>query len=163
MTTYNYYYYSVLDIMCLLLQRRQLFEKRDSKYLRYFISFSVPEVKSLILSCFFIIFGITTLISLSIRSRDSDIILDRLFAYFACQARGNNANNTCYEEHHELEMILRPHLNIVTYFLMGVLPWSNLLFAIQIGYVKERIQRVVRHYISTRRGSNTVSNIVANK
>ena len=98
---------------------------------------------------------------MSIGIRDSDLISDRLFAYFACQARGNNVNNTCYEEYRELEMILRPDLDITTYFLMGMVPWSNLLFAIQVGYVKKRIQRVVRHYLST--PTYVVSNIAVNK
>ena len=147
------------NIMCyIFLQRRQLFEKKGSKYL-YFISFSVPEVKTLIFSCFFIIFGITALITLSISIRDADITLDRLFNYFACQARGNNANNTCYEEYHELEMVLRPELNIATYFLMGMLPWSNLLFAIRIRDIKRRIQRFVHRYSGAQHGSYTISNI----
>ena len=62
-------------------QRRQLFERRNSKYLRYFISLSVPEVKILLLSCFVIVFGITALVNLSIGIRDASIISDRLFAY----------------------------------------------------------------------------------
>ena len=133
--------------------------KRDSKYLRYFVSFSVPEVKTLIFSCFFIIFGITTLITLSISIRDADITTDRLFNYFACQARGRNGNNTCYEEYHELQMVLSPDLNIATYFLMGIIPWSNLLFAIRVRGVKKRIQRFVHCYSRAQSNSYIIPNI----
>ena len=114
--------------------------RRDSKYLKYFISFSVPEVKILILSCYFIIFGIIALVNFSVSIRDSDIQEDRLFAYFVCQARGTN-NNTCNEEYDEVQMILslRETLNNAVYFLMGLLPWLNLLFAIQVRYVKKRV------------------------
>ena len=113
--------------------------RRNSKYLKYFISFSVPEVKILILSCYFIIFGIIALINFSISIRDSDILVDKLFAYFVCQARGTNNNNTCYEEYDKLKMILRTNLNIATYFLMGLVPWLNLVFAIQVRQVKKRV------------------------
>ena len=130
-------------------QRRQLFVKRNSKYLRYFISLGVPEVKILLLSCFVIVVGVTALVNLSIGIKDADKISDRLFAYFACQARGNNNNNTCYEEYDELEVLLRPELNVVTYFLMGLFPWANLLFAIQVACVKRRIQKVVHCFTSS--------------
>ena len=115
--------------------------RRDSKYLKYFISFSVPEVKILILSCYFIIFGIIALVNFSVSIRDSDIQEDRLLAYFVCQARGTNNNNTCNEEYDEVQMILslRETLNNAVYFLMGLLPWLNLLFAIQVRYVKKRV------------------------
>ena len=46
-------------------------------------------------------------------------------------------------------MVLNPDLDIVTYILMGMIPWSNLLFAIQVGYVKKGIQRVVRRYTTS--------------
>lgn len=143
-------------------QNQQLFKRRNSKYLRYFISFSVPEVKILILSCFFIIFGIVALVNLSIGIRDSDIISDKLFAYFICQARGTIGNNTCYEEYDEFEMHLRPELNTATYFLMGLVPWSNLLFAIQVTDIKRIIQRII-HCCNKKHESFTVSTNVSNR
>ena len=88
------------------------------------------------------------LISLSIRIRDSDIILDKLLNYFACQARGYSASNTCYVEYEELNAYLRPELNSATYFLLGLVPWSNLLFAIQVSDIKKAIHKIVRMYSS---------------
>ena len=83
-----------------------------------------------------------TLINLSISIRDGDIILDKILDYFACQARGYNDDNTCYAEYEELDLHLKPELNSATYFLLGIVPWSNLLFAIQVSEVKKLIRNV---------------------
>ena len=88
------------------------------------------------------------LVNLSISIRDADIILDKLLDYFACQARGYNDDNTCYAEYKELESLLKPELNSATYFLLGIVPWSNLLFAIQVSDIKKLIHRVTRMYSS---------------
>ena len=128
-------------------QRHQLFERKKSKYF-YFISFTVPEVKILILSCYFIIFGIVALINYSISIRDSDIILDKLLDYVACQAYGYSADYTCHAEYDRLRSYLKPELNASTHCLLGLLPWLNLLFAVQVSDIKKAIQKVVRYYSS---------------
>ena len=88
------------------------------------------------------------LINLSISIRDADIVLDKLLNYFACQARGYNDGNTCYAEYEELESNLKPEFNSATYFLLGIVPWSNLLFAIQVSDIKKLIHKVTRIYSS---------------
>ena len=105
-------------------------------------------MKILILSCYFIIFGITVLVNLSITIRDGDVVLDESLAYFACQARGYDDENTCYAEYEELESYLMPELYSATFFLMGILPWSNLLLAIKVSDIKNLIHRVTRTYSS---------------
>ena len=130
----------------LLLQRQLLFHKRKSKYFSYFISFSVPEVKILILSCYFIIFGIVTLINLSIIIRDRKIVLDSLLDYFACQARGYSSSNTCHAEYDELKSNFDPEYSNTSFILLGFLSWSNLLFAIQVSDIKKAMEKVVHLY-----------------
>ena len=105
-------------------------------------------MKILILSYYFIIFGIIVLITLSYSIRDGDIILDKLLDYFACQARGYDNDNTCYAEHEELESHLKPGLSMATSFLLGLVPWLNLLFAIQVSDIKKLIHKVTRIYSS---------------
>lgn len=107
------------------------------------IKFSVPEVKILILLCYFIIFGIITLINISITNRDSNVILDRMLDYFDCQARGSSADNMCSEEFDELDSYSKSELNGVTYILLCFIPWSNLLFAIKFSHIKIAIQKVL--------------------
>ena len=100
-------------------------------------------MKILVLSCYFIIFGILALTNLSISIKNADKILDRLVKYLFCQARGYSSNNTCYEEYDEFESYLKPELDMITFILMGLLPWSNLLFAIQVSDIKKAIKRIV--------------------
>ena len=88
------------------------------------------------------------LVNLSISIRDSDIILDKLLNYFACQARGYSASNTCYAEYEELDSYLKPELNSATYFLLGLVPWSNLLFAVQVSDIKRAFHKIARMYSS---------------
>ena len=126
-------------------QRHQLFERKKSKYF-CFISFSVPEVKILIISCYFIFFGILALISFSLTIRDADAKLEKLLDYFVCHSVGYNANHTCHAEYDAMESIAKPELNSATYFLLGLLPWTNLLFAIQVSDIKNALQKVLYFY-----------------
>ena len=86
------------------------------------------------------------LITLSYRIRDSDIIIEKLLVYFACQARGSSSNNTCNAEYDELESYLKPELNGATYFLLSLVSWSNILYAIQFADIKKVIQRITYAY-----------------
>ena len=142
-------------ILCIYPQRRQLFDKKSSKC--FLISFSVPEVKILILSCYFILFGIMACINYSVSIRDANIILERLLDYFACQAYGYSADHTCHAEYDRLRLILKPELNNITYFLVGLLPWLNLLFAVQVSDIKKAIQKIAHFYSSHDSQDNTVS------
>lgn len=99
-----------------------------------------------------------TLINLSISIRDSDIILDKLLGYFRCQATEYSTNNQCYESYDELESYLKPQLNSATYFLLGLLPWLNLLFAIQVSDVKKALHKVARVYSSSSQKTYSTSN-----
>ena len=132
-----------LILICIIFpQKRQLFQNKKSKYF-YIISFSVPEVKILILSCYFILFGTMGLINFSINIRDADIILDRLLDYFACQASGYSADHTCSAEYERFRTHLQLELNSTTYALLGLLPWFNLLFAVQVSDIKKAMQKVL--------------------
>lgn len=86
------------------------------------------------------------LINFSISIRNSDIIVERLFDYFSCQAIGYSANHTCYAEYDRLDSYLKPELNSATYFLLGLLPWPNLLFALQVSDIKKALRKVACFY-----------------
>ena len=102
------------------------------------------------------------LVNLSISVRDADIILDKLFAYFTCQAAGYNGPDTCATERDELESYLKPELNAVTYFLLGLLPWTNLLFAIQVRDIKKLAKKLKVLPIPWSRGSQEKTTSTAN-
>ena len=122
-------------------------QNKKSKYF-YIISFSIPEVKILILSCYIILFGTMGLINFSINIRDTDIILNRLLDYFACQCSGYSADHTCSAKYDKVRSYLQPKLNSTTYALPGFLlcNWFNLLFTVQISNIKKAIQNVLYLY-----------------
>jgi len=107
------------------------------------MKFSVPEVKILIITCYFIVFGITSLVNISFTVRNGDIILFKLLVYFTCQTAGYNGTDTCVGERDELESYLKPELNAASYILLSFIPWLNLLFAVQVKDVKKVVHRVV--------------------
>ena len=114
-------------------------------------------MKILILSCYFIIFGIVAMITLSIGIRDVEVILDRFLDYFACQAIGYSVNHTCDGEYDRLRAYLKPELNCATIVMLGLVPWFNLLFAVQVSDVKKLLQKVVYFYSSHDSQDKTLS------
>ena len=105
-------------------------------------------MKILILSCYFILFGTIGLINFSTDIRDTDIILDSLLDYFTCQSIGYSADHTCSAEYDKLRSYIQPELYSTTYIFLGLLPWSNLLFAVQVSDIKKVIQNVLYLYRS---------------
>lgn len=100
------------------------------------------------------------MINVSFSARDSDIILDKLFLYFTCQSTGYNGPDTCSKERDELESYLKPELNAATYFMLGLLPWSNLLFAVQVRDVKRAIHKLLSGCSLHERPTSAVSESV---
>ena len=103
-------------------------------------------MKILLLSSFFVIFGIVTLVTLSISIRNSEIIVDRLLNYILCQVKGYTNIDSCVAERDELESHLQPELSSASFLLLGLLPWSNLLFAIQFTDVNQTLQKLKTAY-----------------
>ena len=62
--------------------------------------------------------------------------------YFVCEARGHNSDNSCSEQYDEFQSYLKPELNSATYLLLSLVPWSNILYAIQFADIKEVIQKI---------------------
>jgi len=106
------------------------------------MKFGTPEVKILLLSIYFVAFGIVTLITLSVNTRDSEIIADSIQRYILCQVKGYTTINSCAAERDKVESHLKPELRSTAFILLGLLPWSNLLFAIQFTDVKMALQKL---------------------
>jgi len=102
------------------------------------INFSVPKVKILILLSYFVILEIMLLVDFSITINEASPFLDDLFRYFACQLGGYNP--MCEDIRQQFEKHLKPEINGATYFLIGLITWVYLLFAIQVQGVKKFLQ-----------------------
>ena len=96
------------------------------------------------------------LINYSVNIRDVDIIVERLLDYFVCQAYGYSADHTCYAEYDRFRSVLKPEFNSTTYLLVGLLPWLNLLFAVQVSDIKKVVQKVAHFYSSRDSQDKTV-------
>ena len=91
------------------------------------INFTVPEVKVLILLSYFVVFGIVSLVNLTITLNEANPFLDDLFKYFACQLGGYNPK--CEDFRQQFEKHLKPGLNGSTYLLLGLITWIHILIA----------------------------------
>ena len=91
--------------------------------------------------------------------RDADIILETLLSYVVCQAYGYSADHTCDAEYDRLRSHLKPEFNIIVYLLLGLLPWLNLLFAVQVSDIRKVLQKLVSFYSSHDSQAKTISSI----
>ena len=97
----------------------------------------------IILSCYSI-FGVLSLVNTSVTLYEANPFLDDLLRYFACQLGG--LNPMCEDIRREFEKHLKPGLNGVTYFSLGLFSWLYLLFAIQGQDIKKLSQRIASCY-----------------
>ena len=83
--------------------------------------------------------------------------MDAQLEYFACQAIGFSTTHTCDAEFNKLTSLLHPGLDSTSTFLAGLLPWLNLLFAIQVTDIKKAILKIVFYYSSYKSQDKTIS------
>ena len=87
----------------------------------------MPEIKILILLSYFAVFGIVSLVNLTITLNEADPFLDDLLNYFACQLGGYNPK--CEEFRRQLEKHLKPGLNSASILFLGLSTWVHILIA----------------------------------
>ena len=119
-------------------------------------------MKILIILCYVIPFGTIALINFSINIRDADIIWDRLLDYFVCQSFGYSADHTCSAEYDELRSYLQPELDSIRFVMLGLFPWLNLLFTVQVSDIKKAIKNVLYLYCSCDSKDKTLSDSTQN-
>ena len=143
------------------MQRHQLFEKQSSKNCCC-IKFSIPEVKILIFSCYFIIFGIIALVTLSIFIRDSEILTDKLLTFVVCESKGYTDVDSCVEERDNLYSHTHSDLTSATYILLALIPWSSLLFAVQVADIRRAVHKIISLYQNHRSQEKSLSTVSNN-
>ena len=104
---------------------------------------SIPEIKILILTIYFITLSVvlTTRISLAVEFSNGD-----LYAYFYCQLHGNNS--ACDKLRERYEESQYPHLTSVITLMTGLITFVNLIFAIRVEDVKDFCSRILRRICS---------------
>ena len=104
----------------------------------------MPEIKILILLSYFIVFGIVSLVNLTITLNEADPFLDDLLNYFACQLGGYNPK--CEDFRRQFEKHLKPGLNGASYLLLGLNTWVHILIATKAQDYKWLVQKTVSFY-----------------
>lgn len=105
-----------------------------------------PEIKMLILLCYFIVY-IAVLSALIVESvQYSGPVTEGIFAYFLCQLNGNNPN--CDKLQMQFRQYLRPELASTTFLMTGLINWVYLIFPIHykdIEYIVLRVTTKIHH------------------
>ena len=102
------------------------------------ITFSVPQVKILLLLGHVIVLGITSLLAISIDVSNADALTKDLFRYFTCNLFGFNPE--CESIRKEFEKHLSPGLISSTYVQLALVSCVHLLFVIQAEDIKRVLQ-----------------------
>ena len=130
-------------MFCYLQSNNGLFKRGSGCFI---IKFSVPEIKVLILLSYFIVFGIVSLVNLTITINEADPFLHDLLNYFTCQLGGYNPE--CEEFRRQFEKHLKPGLNGTSYLLIGLYTWVHVLIATKAQDYKWLNQKIVPFYHS---------------
>ena len=110
----------------------------------FVIKFSVPEIKILILLSYFVVFGIVSLVNLTITINEAEPFLDDLFNYFACQLGGYDPQ--CEDFRRQFEKHLKPGLNGTSILLLGLITWVHILIATKAQDYKWLMQKLISFY-----------------
>ena len=76
------------------------------------------------------------LTSFTIITRNSELFVEELLKYFACEGRGNDPNNPC--DRNTFRQLTYPWLTAVSYMLLYMLPAVNLVYVLNIKELKEK-------------------------
>ena len=110
------------------------------------INLTVPEIKVLILLSYFVVFGIVSLVNLTITLNEANPFIDDLFKYFACQLNGYDPK--CEKFRRQLEKHLKPELNGSSFLLLGLITWVHILIATKAHDYKWLMQKMMSCYHS---------------
>ena len=91
------------------------------------------------------------------------MLTENMFNFIICQAKGHTSVDSCAMERDELYANTHSNLTSTTYFLLGLIPLSNLLFAVQVADFKRALYKIISVYqqrYSQEKSSSTISNII---
>ena len=76
------------------------------------------------------------LTTFTIITRDSELFVEELSNYFACEGRGNDPNNPC--DRNTFRQLTYPWLTVVSFVLIFMIPAVNLVYVLNIKELKEK-------------------------
>jgi hypothetical protein len=96
--------------------------------------FGTPERKILITLCYYVLMSVVALTRFTFIVRNAEAFEGRLTDYFACEAGGKNPD--C--DRNDFRQHTNPTLSAMSLALIGLFPAVNLIYAINVGELKEK-------------------------
>ena len=131
--------------------------KRQRRLLNCTMAAITPEVKMLILLCYFVVFTSVLSAHVIVSIQDTKPITENLYAYFVCQMNG--ANHNCDKLQAEFRQHLMPNLISTTFIMIGLINWVYLIFPIHYKDIEYVVSRATNGIYCFYKSSNNNSTI----
>ena len=115
------------------MQEYGLLKARKSKDV---FQIGTAEKKILITFCYYVLLTVVVLTTFTIKTRNSELFVEELSNYFACEERGNDPNNPC--DRNTFCQLSYPWLSAISFMLLYMLPVVNLVYVLNIKELKEK-------------------------
>ena len=98
------------------------------------------EHKILIILCYYVLLGVIALTAFTIFTRNSRLSADSVAEYWQCEIAGVNPENSCDRLRDSFQQLSYPGLTAVTIVLLGLFPAVNLMYAVNIKEIKQKVK-----------------------
>ena len=98
---------------------------------------STAEKKLLVVLCYYILFGVTALITFALYTARRDTLIATTIQYFTCEATGHvpgKCDRALFQQHDDIWWLF-----CVVYILLGLIPTVNLIFVVNFGVIQEKV------------------------
>ena len=138
------YIFDLLLILIFLFQKQRLFKHRDTK--SYWLGLSAAEIKLLIIFFYYIILGIIDIIGFSINVTTASSVRKSIQTNFLCERYRNDSSYNCNKDY--LDIRLADGFAVVTYVLLALFTYINLLFALNFREIKLKFKKCIIRWAS---------------
>ena len=104
------------------------------------------EKKLVVVFCYYVVIAVFTLTSFTLLTRNSTQFVSSVEQNFLCEQGGHNPSNPCSLS--DIESLSYPAVNTLTYILIALLPFVNLLYTVNIQELKELWAKFFKHKLS---------------
>ena len=95
------------------------------------------EIKLLLVFFYYLILGSEALIAFVLNAKGIGPFAAAVAKYFACEAAGYVAGETCNNEKKAYESLNNVGISVLSYLLLGLLPVASLVFVVNLREVKQ--------------------------
>lgn len=110
-------------------------------------SVSVPEMKTIILLAYYVLFGLMFSIYTGRTIKETPLYIENIYAYLLCQLHGDNPACRKFQEQYLEHQ--SPNITSIIFIMMGLITWVNLLFVVQyqdIKWIAAKISNILCYF-----------------